>query len=162
MRARADLKKSRRCINPWGASRKKDSSARLATQISVARAHQPARALPVALQGAGNFSAYTRAHHQNLTRAEICQAQSGYFDVTVNSVDKAGAEESEMKIVVFGPERRLGALTGDRVIDLHRGLARSAPNQGIHIPTNKRQSGCWRAAIFHRVRRGCSGKMRNK
>jgi 2-keto-4-pentenoate hydratase/2-oxohepta-3-ene-1,7-dioic acid hydratase in catechol pathway len=35
-----------------------------------------------------------------------------------------------MKIVVFGPERRMGALLSDRVIDLNRGLARSLREQG--------------------------------
>ncbi len=35
-----------------------------------------------------------------------------------------------MKIVVFGPERRVGALVGERVIDLNRGMARQLQEQG--------------------------------
>jgi len=35
-----------------------------------------------------------------------------------------------MKIVVFGPERRVGALVGERVIDLNRGLARYLRERG--------------------------------
>ena len=35
-----------------------------------------------------------------------------------------------MKIVIFGPERRLGALAGDRVIDLNRGFARYLQERG--------------------------------
>jgi 2-keto-4-pentenoate hydratase/2-oxohepta-3-ene-1,7-dioic acid hydratase in catechol pathway len=35
-----------------------------------------------------------------------------------------------MKIVVFGPERRVGALVGERVIDLNRGLARQLHERG--------------------------------
>ena len=34
-----------------------------------------------------------------------------------------------MKIVVFGPERRVGALVGERVIDLNRGMARQLQEQ---------------------------------
>jgi hypothetical protein len=35
-----------------------------------------------------------------------------------------------MKIVIFGPERRLDALEGDRVIDLNRGFARYLQERG--------------------------------
>jgi acylpyruvate hydrolase len=35
-----------------------------------------------------------------------------------------------MKIVVFGPERRVGALIGDRIIDLNRGMARRLTERG--------------------------------
>ena len=35
-----------------------------------------------------------------------------------------------MKIVVFGPERRVGALVGDRVIDLNRGMIRLLRDNG--------------------------------
>jgi acylpyruvate hydrolase len=35
-----------------------------------------------------------------------------------------------MKIVVFGPERRVGALVGEKVIDLNRGLARQLQERG--------------------------------
>ena len=35
-----------------------------------------------------------------------------------------------MKIVVFGPERRVGALVGEKVIDLNRGMARRLQEQG--------------------------------
>lgn len=35
-----------------------------------------------------------------------------------------------MKIVVFGPERRIGALVGERVIDLNRGIARQLQERG--------------------------------
>ena len=35
-----------------------------------------------------------------------------------------------MKIVVFGPERRVGALVGERVFDLNRGMARQLQEQG--------------------------------
>jgi acylpyruvate hydrolase len=35
-----------------------------------------------------------------------------------------------MKIVVFGPERRVGALVGERVIDLNRGMARQLEERG--------------------------------
>ena len=35
-----------------------------------------------------------------------------------------------MKIVVFGPERRAGALVGERVIDLNRGLAKYLSERG--------------------------------
>ena len=35
-----------------------------------------------------------------------------------------------MKIVVFGPERRVGALVGENVIDLNRGSARLLREQG--------------------------------
>ena len=39
-----------------------------------------------------------------------------------------------MKIVVFGPERRVGALIGERVIDLNRGLARELRECGESNP----------------------------
>src|SRR5882724_783339 len=39
-----------------------------------------------------------------------------------------------MKIVVFGPERRVGALIGERVIDLNRGLARELRERGESNP----------------------------
>ncbi len=39
-----------------------------------------------------------------------------------------------MKIVVFGPERRVGALVGERVIDLNRGLARELRERGESNP----------------------------
>jgi hypothetical protein len=39
-----------------------------------------------------------------------------------------------MKIVIFGPERRLGALAGDCVIDLNRGLARYLKQSGDRNP----------------------------
>jgi acylpyruvate hydrolase len=35
-----------------------------------------------------------------------------------------------MKIVVFGPERRVGALVGERIIDLNRGMARHLHERG--------------------------------
>jgi acylpyruvate hydrolase len=35
-----------------------------------------------------------------------------------------------MKIVVFGPERRVGALVGEKVIDLNRGMARQLQERG--------------------------------
>ena len=35
-----------------------------------------------------------------------------------------------MKIVVFGPERRVGALIGERVIDLNRGMTRQLKHRG--------------------------------
>jgi 2-keto-4-pentenoate hydratase/2-oxohepta-3-ene-1,7-dioic acid hydratase in catechol pathway len=35
-----------------------------------------------------------------------------------------------MKIVVFGPDRRVGALIGDRIIDLNRGMARQLRERG--------------------------------
>ncbi len=35
-----------------------------------------------------------------------------------------------MKIVVFGPERRVGALVGERIIDLNRGMARQLQERG--------------------------------
>ena len=35
-----------------------------------------------------------------------------------------------MKIVVFGPERRVGALVGEKVIDLNRGMARQLKERG--------------------------------
>jgi 2-keto-4-pentenoate hydratase/2-oxohepta-3-ene-1,7-dioic acid hydratase in catechol pathway len=35
-----------------------------------------------------------------------------------------------MKIVVFGPERRVGALVGDKVIDLNRGMVRHLQERG--------------------------------
>jgi acylpyruvate hydrolase len=35
-----------------------------------------------------------------------------------------------MKIVVFGPEKRVGALTGERIIDLNRGMARYLRERG--------------------------------
>jgi len=35
-----------------------------------------------------------------------------------------------MKIVVFGPERRVGALIGERIIDLNRGMARHLHKRG--------------------------------
>ena len=36
-----------------------------------------------------------------------------------------------MKIVVFGPERRVGALLNERVIDLNRGMARQVREGGL-------------------------------
>jgi acylpyruvate hydrolase len=39
-----------------------------------------------------------------------------------------------MKIVVFGPERRVGALVGEKVIDLNRGLARQLQERGESKP----------------------------
>ena len=39
-----------------------------------------------------------------------------------------------MKIVIFGPERRLGALAGDCVIDLNRGFARYLEERGDRNP----------------------------
>jgi hypothetical protein len=39
-----------------------------------------------------------------------------------------------MKIVIFGPERRLGVLAGDCVIDLNRGLARYLKQSGDRNP----------------------------
>jgi acylpyruvate hydrolase len=39
-----------------------------------------------------------------------------------------------MKIVIFGPERRLGALAGDCVIDLHHGFARYLQERGDRNP----------------------------
>ena len=36
-----------------------------------------------------------------------------------------------MKIVVFGPERRVGALVGDKVIDLNRGMTRQLKHRGV-------------------------------
>lgn len=42
-----------------------------------------------------------------------------------------------MKIVVFGPERRLGALAADRVIDLNRGFARYLQYRGDRHPTEQ-------------------------
>ena len=35
-----------------------------------------------------------------------------------------------MKVVVFGPERRVGALVGEKVIDLNRGMARQLQERG--------------------------------
>ena len=42
-----------------------------------------------------------------------------------------------MKIVVFGPERRLGALADDRVIDLNRGFARCLQDRGDRYPNEQ-------------------------
>ena len=42
-----------------------------------------------------------------------------------------------MKIVVFGPKRRLGALAGDRVIDLNRGFARYLQERGDRYPNEQ-------------------------
>ena len=42
-----------------------------------------------------------------------------------------------MKIVVFGPERRLGALAADRVIDLNRGFARYLQYRGDRHPNEQ-------------------------
>ena len=39
-----------------------------------------------------------------------------------------------MKIVIFGPERRLGALVGDCVIDLNRGFAKYLQERGDRNP----------------------------
>ncbi len=39
-----------------------------------------------------------------------------------------------MKIVVFGPERRVGALVGEKVIDLNRGMARQLQERGESKP----------------------------
>jgi hypothetical protein len=39
-----------------------------------------------------------------------------------------------MKVVIFGPERRLGALAGDCVIDLNRGFARYLEERGDRNP----------------------------
>lgn len=36
-----------------------------------------------------------------------------------------------MKIVVFGPERRVGALIGERIIDLNRGMTRQLKHRGV-------------------------------
>ena len=46
-----------------------------------------------------------------------------------------------MKVVVFGPERRAGALVGDRVVDLNRayaaslGGAKAAEQAQARVPT---------------------------
>ena len=42
-----------------------------------------------------------------------------------------------MKIVIFGPERRLGALAGDCVIDLNRGFARYLQDRGDRYPNEQ-------------------------
>jgi hypothetical protein len=42
-----------------------------------------------------------------------------------------------MKIVIFGPERRLGALAGDCVIDLNRGFARYLQQRGDRNPNEQ-------------------------
>jgi 2-keto-4-pentenoate hydratase/2-oxohepta-3-ene-1,7-dioic acid hydratase in catechol pathway len=42
-----------------------------------------------------------------------------------------------MKIVIFGPERRLGALAGDCVIDLNRGFARYLQERGDRNPNEQ-------------------------
>ena len=39
-----------------------------------------------------------------------------------------------MRIVIFGPKRRLGALAGDCVIDLNRGFARYLQERGDAQP----------------------------
>ena len=39
-----------------------------------------------------------------------------------------------MKIVVFGPERRAGALVGDRIIDLNHGMTRYLRERGEAKP----------------------------
>ena len=63
-----------------------------------------------------------------------------------------------MKIVVFGPERRLGALAADRVIDLNRGFARICNIEAIVIRTSKRQSSCRRSCDLSPERRvACVG-----
>ena len=36
-----------------------------------------------------------------------------------------------MKIVVFGPERRVGALVGGRIVDLNRGMTRQLKDRGV-------------------------------
>jgi hypothetical protein len=51
-----------------------------------------------------------------------------------------------MKIVVFGPERRTGALVGERIIDLNHGMAHTYVNAAKLNPKNKRRYG---------YRRGC-------
>jgi hypothetical protein len=50
-----------------------------------------------------------------------------------------------MQIVVFGPERRLGALAADRVIDLNRGFARYLQYRGDRHPTSRLHSSCRRS-----------------
>jgi 2-keto-4-pentenoate hydratase/2-oxohepta-3-ene-1,7-dioic acid hydratase in catechol pathway len=57
--------------------------------------------------------------------------------VALNTIDKTGAEEDQMKIVVFGPERRLGALAADHVIDLNRGFARYLQYRGDRHPNEQ-------------------------
>ena len=42
-----------------------------------------------------------------------------------------------MKIVIFGPERRLGALIDDRVIDLNHGFARYLHERGDRSPNEQ-------------------------
>jgi acylpyruvate hydrolase len=42
-----------------------------------------------------------------------------------------------MKIVLFGPERRIGALVGDKVIDLNRGMARQLQERGEAKPEER-------------------------
>ena len=42
-----------------------------------------------------------------------------------------------MKIVIFGPERRLGALVGDCVIDLNRGFAEYLQERGDRNPNEQ-------------------------
>ena len=42
-----------------------------------------------------------------------------------------------MKIVIFGPEHRLGALAGDYVIDLNRGFARYLQERGDRDPNEQ-------------------------
>jgi hypothetical protein len=53
-----------------------------------------------------------------------------------------------MKIVVFGPERRAGALVDERVIDLNYGLAKYLSERGETNGRNKRlhgyRPGCYR------------------
>jgi 2-keto-4-pentenoate hydratase/2-oxohepta-3-ene-1,7-dioic acid hydratase in catechol pathway len=46
-----------------------------------------------------------------------------------------------MKIVVFGPERRVGALVGEKVIDLNRGMARQLREQGESKPEEQAATG---------------------
>jgi 2-keto-4-pentenoate hydratase/2-oxohepta-3-ene-1,7-dioic acid hydratase in catechol pathway len=43
----------------------------------------------------------------------------------------------KLKIVIFGPERRLGALAGDCVIDLNRGFARYVQERGDRNPNEQ-------------------------
>jgi 2-keto-4-pentenoate hydratase/2-oxohepta-3-ene-1,7-dioic acid hydratase in catechol pathway len=72
-------------------------------------------------------TASTNPHGEELQPRSNTQEAA---DVGLNTAESSLAKESEMKIVVFGPKRRLGALAGDRVIDLNRGFATCLQERG--------------------------------